>query len=318
MQRKPLFITGAGFSLAANRHCASSDNQLVKPYPLISDLGRECFGSSWIPGVSVEAAFESALRRNQQEPIDKLAKVIQAADFFVGSAEAAADESTYKALCQQFPGSHYLTFNYDSLMEQVLLKNRLWNPTDGFGVPVKVNSTSSPPCERSTSLVIHLHGSVLLYSVDYSLEPTMIAGRHFELLRPTEPEFIFDPDNLTPRFHPFRLPPPGVGYQYPAERVIVPVPDKSRRHSPYITAAYARAKGLLAEATHVIAIGYAFAECDQTSFAPLIYTLRGKPFYIIAPDAQLTAGRLRRAFPGLRIHPEALTLAEWAETGFAL
>lgn len=311
-----LFIIGAGFSLAANRHRAHFDNDLVKPYPLIGDLGRECFGSSWTPGSSVEAAFEKALRQQERGPIERLIKTIQSADYFIGSAEATADESIYKTLTQEFPGSHYLTFNYDSLLEQVLLRNRLWTPTDGFGVPVAVSSISAPPCERSASLVIHLHGSVLLYSVDYSLTPSTIGGRHFDLLQPTAPRFVFDPDNLALRFQPFRRPPPEVGYQYPFERVLVPVPAKPGLDGSYIQAAYTRARQLLSKAARVIAIGYAFSDCDRASFAPLLCRLGERPLHIVAPDAIQSAERLRRAFPGLRALPKALTLVEWAKSGF--
>ena len=315
-----IFIVGAGFSLAANAQYASANQQIAIRYPLASDLGAECFGTFWNPAVGVEASFEAALQAGNREPITKLVKLIQAADYYLGSAEARDSDTVYGKLLLRFPGAQFISYNYDSLLEQILLQKGLWNPRDGFGVPVEIGSDSPQHESPSATLVIHLHGSVLLYPVGFSWQRTHYKNTLLMTSR-AEPKFVFDPNNLGYCFNPFTRVPPKLGHRNPEERVIVPVPDKRKAlRDNYTQPVFARARALLNTADLIIAIGYRFAECDYSSFEPLLRSISGEqvPLWVVAPDAAEVARRLRKLYPYLQVRPLPATFQGWAEADFAL
>lgn len=318
----PVFIVGAGFSLAANAKYKMADRQFAKCYPLATDLGIECFGSSWNSAEGVEAAFAAALEGRQREPITKLVTLIQTADYYLGPAEARDRHSVYGKLLVHFPGAQFISFNYDSLLEQVLLRRKLWSPHDGFGMPVKTGeSPQGPAIASSKVLVIHLHGSLLLYAVEYDWQQKDPQHNMTWMTPRTEPEFRFDPDALGHCFDPFTRASLGLGFRYPEERVIVPLPDKRESlRERYWRVVFDRACGLLETTEQVIAIGYRFAECDRLSFEPLLKTtvIKQIPLWVVAPDAIDIARRLRSLHPRLGVHAISTTFTNWAEQEFQL
>lgn len=316
---KSVFIVGAGFSLAANARFELSNNRYAKCYPLARDLGVECFGASWDAAYDVEHAFSVAINTGVRFPIEKLIKLIQTADYYLGSQEAKDPLSVYGKLLEQFPNVQFISFNYDSLLEQVLLHRGLWNPCDGFGVPVTTGEPQkvAGQSEKSKAFVIHLHGSILLYPVEFSF--SLIDNTRW-MTELDEPQFRFDPHNLSDCFEPFtHAPRDSLDYKAPGNRVIVPVMDKSDAlRERYIKMVYERACSLLQSAEQVIAIGYRFAECDRLSFDPLLEVMmdRRLPLLIVAPDAANTANDIGKLYPSLTIDAVPLTLKEWAASGF--
>lgn len=314
-----VFIVGAGFSLAANHQYTFADREFAKRYPLAPDLGKECFGPSWKTGADVEAAFDKAIRENTLDPIAKLIKLIQTADYYLGSREATTPQSMYRRLLKRFPTAQFLSFNYDSLLEQVLLQLELWNPEDGFGVAVEVGGWPEPPKHKpSRNPVLHLHGSVLLYAEEFSWDRRLNDGT--VLMEPMkEPQFKFDPDRLGHCFGTFGKAPLGLGYCKPEERIIVPIRNKKDAlRESYVKVVYNRAHSLLQTALQVIAVGYRFAEYDSNSFDSLlrIVARTRKPLWLIAPDANEITRRLSKLYPPLVTKPVATTFEEWAEWGF--
>ena len=49
----------------------------------------------------------------------------------------------YTLFLEKFPDSDFLTFNYDGLIEILLLHRQRWTPADGFGVPVQPRSNAA-------------------------------------------------------------------------------------------------------------------------------------------------------------------------------
>ena len=318
---KSVFILGAGFSLAANRQYPQADSPLAKRYPLASELGSECFGASWNHSAAVEAAFEAAVRSGNREPIKRLVKLIQTADYHLGWPEAQDGRSSYARLIDRFIGAQFLSFNYDSLLEQVLLHRCLWNPHDGFGVPVETGAAPQNHPDISQSQILHLHGSVLLYAVEFSVSQREAADNTLWMKSLKEPRFVFDPDNLGHCFAPFEREAPGLGYRHPDQRIIVPVPDKTQElMKPYVRAVYARAQALLGVADRAVSIGYRFAECDRASFDPLVLALvrGGKPLCVVDPHAGEIVAALRKRYAELDVTDVRLTFEEWSESGFRL
>ncbi len=316
----PTFIVGAGFSLAANAKYATPNKQLAKRYPLASALGVECFGSSWNKETDVESAFAAALQKGDYKPVAKLVELIQTADYYLGSAEAKDPDSVYCKFIERFPGAQFISFNYDSLLEQILLHKGLWNPGDGFGVHVETGKVPHKKgADKSKTLVIHLHGTVLLYSVESSWKRTDPQDiTHWRI--PIEPPvFRFDPDSLGPCFISFKGALPDSEYRSPEYRVIAPVPDKSKGlRESYVEPLFTRACELLKSSEHVIAIGYRFAECDLSSFKPLLKTILAKDarLSVVTPDASDIESRLKKLYPSLRVNPVPVSFENWVKTGF--
>src|SRR5438552_11016007 len=114
--------------------------QFGKPYPLIGTLATECFGRE-IATDQIEQAFSTAIKDGHREPIDRLVSIIQHADHYVGWEEAKALDSPYSALLDHFEDAQFLSFNYDSLVELILLRRGEWFPQDGFGVSAEVGNS---------------------------------------------------------------------------------------------------------------------------------------------------------------------------------
>lgn len=133
-------------------------------YPLVCDVARLCFAVDRPPAnKSIEVLFSEALERHDYTPVEKLADRLMDADHYVAAQLADPQKPTncYREFFERFTGSHFLTFNYDSLPEMLLFRMGRWFPHDGYGAPVQAEL---PPgqveyaARKSTSLVLHLHG----------------------------------------------------------------------------------------------------------------------------------------------------------------
>jgi hypothetical protein len=316
-----VIIVGAGFSLAANRQFVGDAAQHGQKYPLIGDLAATCFARP-IPTADIERSFAAAIESGQHGPIDRLVQAIQAADYYVGWQEANAPDSPYTRLLDRFPDAQFISFNYDAL-EFVLMKRGVWSPIDGLGVRAEVGTSRGGSGTRvapSKTLVLHLHGTTLLYAVE--MDYTTETGDHRSMTwmkQRKEPRFLFDPDALGHCFPHLERAEPGLAYRSPDHRIIGPVPNKARSLGvPFVTAVYNRADSLIRSAARMIAVGYRFAACDRQSFDRLLATAAHArvPTQIVSPDAAHVVRDVLSVQPNLKVHPTSASFEDWARVGF--
>ena len=216
---RAVFLLGAGFD--ADAIYKEDDPR----YPLVADTARLCFDLYRPPSdKSVEDLFSEA---EDYRPMEKLADRLMEADHYQAFQLAKSEApNPYREFFERFAGNHFLTFNYDSLPETLLFRTGRWFPHDGYGVPVR---TELPPqaegyaAEKSTSLVLHLHGSFCVKTSESEI--TRKQGDAMPWLVPREePAYFFDPYLISLNFSYVR--PPG-GFVV-EDRIIAPVKDKSK------------------------------------------------------------------------------------------
>ena len=319
-----LFLIGAGFNIDAGSHRTSRGHEFR--YPLINDVARLCFDLEFskIPhGKSIEDLFADAQEDSNSEPMKRLANVLMDADHYVAGSLAQLGGSTcYSELFDRFAGSNYLTFNYDSLLEILLLRRKQWLPDDGFGVPVQTSvqfGVTLPSDQESASKVLHLHGSLCLNFTEFDMLGNPADDTAW--LDPSAPtRFIFDPDCLSDDFWPYLRVAPSLHHQPANSRVIAPVPNKgpllAQRFSEAI---YEGARTLTEESGTLISIGYSFNSHDRESYGPILKALiksQNRRLVIVSPDAAGSAQRIRAQYPGLQIDAVAKTFKEWVVSCF--
>ncbi len=214
----PLFIIGAGFNRDANAEAGPA--RLPSVYPLVGEIAQICFGfNDPPPGGSVEQLFHDAIASRNHTPIDILCDTLMQADYYLTERLAAEDSrNSYRTFLDHFPASHFLTFNYDSLIEILLFAAKRWRPEDGYGVPVDARLEAiqtPPPRVSSQNLVLHLHGSFCVYASEFFVNWTSSGRSHTGVIEHRDtPLFRFDPDSITHRFFPYRREPPDQSYNY--------------------------------------------------------------------------------------------------------
>lgn len=132
-----LFLIGAGFNVDAVEE-AGPIYGTSSGYPLVADALHLCFGLQEVPrGKSVEDLFAEALEGGDYSPMDKLSQRLMEADYWLATRlVSAAEPNCYQRFFGMFSREHFLTFNYDSLIETFLLRLGHWYPHDGYGVDV--------------------------------------------------------------------------------------------------------------------------------------------------------------------------------------
>jgi hypothetical protein len=324
-----VLLLGAGFNVDAPREAGVSVPSLTNPgealrYPLVTDLARTCFGTeSPSPGQSIEDMIESATRGRDYKPIRMLYKMIMEADYRIGASLASretADGSLYGRFLTDFEGCSILTFNYDSLVEMILMRSGHWYPIDGYGLPVVAglppDRTDVPT--SSQRHVLHLHGTLCVYPKTFDGVRVAGPGMNIELHYKDEPDFVFDPDSIARCFAPFEKGlQRGIGYRYPEERVIAPVPDKTeglKEH--FIQRVYERAVEAARAAEAIVAIGYSFNRHDSSSYGPLLQSARTARIVVVDPNANRTVSRLRLEYRNLRWEAVSLGFRDWTLRGY--
>jgi SIR2-like domain len=320
-----LFLIGAGFNIDAGSHRTSWGHEFR--YPLINDVARLCFDLelSNIPhGRSIEDLFADAQDASNSEPMRRLTDILMDADHYIAGSLAQSGGSTcYSQLFDRFVGSNYLTFNYDSLLEILLLRKKQWFPDDGFGVPAQTSlqfGVTVPADQKSASKVFHLHGSLCLNFTEFDMlgNPTDDTA----WLDPSAPtRFMFDPGCLNEDFWPYLRVAPSLHYQPASNRVIAPVPNKgSLLTQKFSEAIYEKARALTEGSGTLISIGYSFNSHDRESYDPILRALdasQNRRLVLISPDAGDSVQRINACFPGLNVSAIATTFKEWASTGFS-
>src|SRR5262249_42002292 len=151
-----------------------------------------------------------------------------------------------------------------------------WHPEDGYGVPVSTElAIGMEPVQNtgSSSLVIHLHGTACVYTIESDVVGNP-AGGVAQLVLREKVQYAFDPDSIShcfPRYGRVMSPAGRVSIE---ERVIAPVPDKSEGlKEAFIRESYANAVRLICKAGSLTVIGYSFNPYDRVSYAPLLEVL---------------------------------------------
>jgi len=325
---RPTFMLGAGFNADAQSYVADSvalPSAIRCGYPLAVGLARVCFELDQPPiDRSIEDLFEQARRAGDSKPMQRLADCLMAADYHIAAGlipEFGAAANPYSTFFDRFAGCQFLTFNYDSLPELLLLHGGRWHPRDGYGVPVaaEVLPGQETLCERpSTSLVLHLHGSLCLYTSTFTFERSPDSRVDWYTPRP-EPRYLFEPHSVGSLFTPFSAPAPVFGFPSPERRVVAPVPNKAEGlKSAFIRALYERAEELIASSSALISVGYSFNFYDTFSFGPLLAAAESRaiPVILVSPDARDVKARLSSEYRGISFHPMPVTFSSWAEGGF--
>ena len=317
-------MLGAGFDIDATREASPIHGNCS--YPLIADVLKLCFGLDELPvGKSVEDLFAETLQAGDYKPIQLLVDRVMEADYRIGQKLATStSSSSYREFFNRFTEAQFLTFNYDSLPEIFLSQQRRWHPEDGYGVAVSTELASGiiPASDaRSSSLVIHLHGSACVFTIESEILGDPNAGIA-ELVLRKEPLFGFDPDSISHCFPRYGRLMSRTGYVSVDERVIAPVPDKSEGlKQAFIRQGYASAARLIEQDGSVIAIGYSFNPFDRGSYAGLLDALKqttNRKLVIVSPQASEVAKRLSTEYPDLRVHPVEKTFGQWVAGSFRL
>ena len=333
----PIFILGAGFNKDARnevgvikgRSIYGGEYEIQVDYPLADELLEICFSNVDIrEQVSIENLFESAIAKNDYEPLKKFYYTIWKADNYLVPRllpDVGRSLNSYTKFFEKFKNSSFLSFNYDSLVEVFLFRLGTWQPFDGFGVLVEtdidINSEEVDEEKSSTSFVLHLHGSPCIYSVDFEL--TTQEGDFINWIKLKEsPDFIFDPDAITSLFYPYSRIPPRIGGYIPIEkRVIAPVPNKAKGlNEEFIKRVHTKAKSMLQNAEILISIGYSYNPLDKSSYEGLINQFASqedRKIILIGPDADDLSRRLKETYSDLNWIPMELTFKQWVESGFA-
>lgn len=311
------FLLGAGFNVDTGLEVGSLE---TARYPLVLDLAKVCFGLDALPvEKSIEELFQDAIDAKNAAPLDKLYDLIMEADYYLTprlSPGGKRENNAYLRMLQDFTSAPILTFNYDSLVEILLLRLGHWRPDDGYGVPVQAKLISPP--ENSQTLprnslrpVLHLHGSLCVYPASFWIEKQ--PERKFGMLRPkVEPDFIFNPYSTGLCFVPFEQVPPGPSFRFPPERVIAPVPNKAAGlHGEFISRIHKKAVEIVQSIQTIVSIGYSFNPNDRTSYLPLLKAVRGARILLVVPEAQKLVPRLISEYPGVEWRAIPMTFREW-------
>lgn len=313
------FLIGAGF----NADAAAELGLIAKAsYPLTSDLLRPCFGLDALPPkLSVEDLFGRALDERNLDPIRVLSDLLMDADGDVAfhlRQGAGRDDNAYLTFLRHFEASHFLTFNYDSLVEILLLSLGRWRPDNGFGTPVRIELPLYPPTlpDRSTNLVLHLHGSLCVYPEKYGLVPG--PTRNYEMLVTRgAPLFAFDPEAIGYCFFPFQAAFPEGRYHYLDERIIAPIPNKAQGLADvFVTEVYRRGAEVLQQVDLLVVVGYRFSPYDRYSYEPLVGGTSLRRILVVAPDASDLAKRLRTDYPIFNWDSAPYTFSKWVRAGY--
>lgn len=322
-----VFLLGAGFSVDASSEAGFPIvpySGLKAKYPMIGELLKSCFGIAAMPtGKSIEDLFQDSIDRHDPMPFEALCDMLMEADYYIADrlkSGGSHSNNVYRKFLENFPESPLLTYNYDSLLEVLLLANRTWCPIDGYGVQVKAFQRTirygKQPVSKSIRHVLHLHGSLCVYAVTFYIEKSHDTGPNM-LRFDRDPQFIFNPEEIGICFLPFEKVSPGPGYELPPERVIAPIPDKAEGlKGAFIKAMYDRAAFELKKADQIISIGYSFNPHDRSSYEKLLSSFHGKAVLLVGPDAKELAKRLASEYTNIEWKAESKSFRDWVNSDY--
>jgi len=327
-----LFLMGAGFNVDAAHEAGPvygnsihvGRYQMDCGYPLVADVARLCFDLDRVPeGKSIEDLFWEALESNDYSPLTKLSDRLMEADFRLATRLSSSERSNcYRDFFEAFAGWNFLTFNYDSLPEIFLLRSKRWYPHDGYGVPVEIEPSFGATItdgQKSTSLVLHLHGSFCVYTSEDEIRRS--PGEAIAWLERRErPRYLFDPDSISLCFPSYRRAMSSTGRVPIDQRVIAPIPEKTQDlNRPFIGETYAKACSLVRVSGTLVAVGYSFNRHDSASYGRILEALcesRDRMLFVVSPQARDLAKRIAAEYSPLQVKPIEKTFKGWAADSF--
>lgn len=233
-------------------------------------------------------------------------------------------DNCYVTFFEQYNDSSFLTFNYDSLAEFILFRMGQWYPHDGYGVPVEVEMEYGTNLNtrdiKSSSLVLHLHGSLCIFTSKVDLIDMPGTNTRWLSLK-EKPEYTFDPESISLLFTPFTSPPLQIPGPDPIEhRIIAPVPDKTKGFKQqFIKEVHSQALQLISKTNKLITIGYNFSPYDKGSYHHLIQKLaerEGAKGIVVSPNARSIEKQLKEDYPQIDWQAVQLTFKSWVNAGF--
>jgi hypothetical protein len=329
-----LFLLGAGFNIDATREAGpfygNSINigvhQIDCKYPLVADVLKLCFGlDKPAEGKSIEDLFSEALARADYKPMEALVDRLLGDDYYIAQRLATAQKSnSYRRFFEHFDRAQFLTFNYDSLPEIFLSQSGRWFPEDGYGVPVQTQlaSLAEPRIgAQSSSLVIHLHGSACVFTIESRIIGNPVGGIA-ELVHLDEPLYAFDPYSISHCFPRYGRVVSVTGHTRPDERVIAPIPDKSQDiRQAFVQKSYSVALPIVRQTGVLVAVGYSFNPYDCISYHRILEALgqsKERTLFVVSPQAGELVKRISKEYPCLRIRPIEKTFKAWAADSFGV
>jgi hypothetical protein len=328
-----LFLLGAGFDIDARREARPilgnstyGQSEIDCGYPLIADVLKLCFGLDEMPaGKSVENLFAEAEDAGNYKAMEVLVDQLMEADYRIAQKLATSmSPNSYREFFKTFRDAQILTFNYDSLPEIFLSQEGRWRAEDGYGVQVSTElafGMTPAPDARSSSCVIHLHGSACVFTIESEILGDPTAGVA-ELVLREKPLYGFDPDSISHCFPRYGRLMSRTRYVSIQERVIAPVPDKSEGlKQAFIRQSYANAAELIRQIGSVTVIGYSFNPHDRASYSRLLDALKqtaDRRLVVVAPQAGELGKRVSMEYPELRVHPIEMTFGQWAADSFGV
>lgn len=334
-QPPPFFILGAGFGVDAGAIVGPIEAESIYigkyrfscDYPLVRDLPAICFPSETppVPVAEIEARMGEALAAGDNLPIERLCDALSKADHYLAPRLVGwpKNPNPYAQFFADFPASSFATYNYDAFVEFALFRAGQWFPHDGYGVKVAVDLgfTAEPYEVRdSECLVLHLHGTYMVYSYEHTFgAPDNDGVRWMELY--DSPRFAFDPYSLGDGFYPFQRFMAGLAYKPNVhDRIVAPIPNKATGlKAAFIREVTQRANAIIAKQGSLVAIGYAFAAHDSASHSELLNTLNAasKPrAVVVSPEARAVVARLRPQYSRVEWIAVDLGFAAWVSASY--
>lgn len=327
-----LFLLGAGFNIDATREAGPfygnsiyvGRHQIDCSYPLVANVLKLCFGlDKTTEGKSIENLFADALQRGDNKPMETLVDRLMKADYYIAQRLATAETSnSYRKFFERFNTAQFLTFNYDSLPEIFISQRGLWYPEDGYGVPVQAERASlvKPlPDAKSSSLVVHLHGSACVFTIESRIIGNPVGGTA-QLVHLEEPLYAFDPHSVSHCFPRYGRVVSMTGHTRPDERVIAPILDKSEDlKQAFIQKSYSVALPIVRQSGILVAVGYSFNPHDRTSYHRILEALaqsKEQTLFVVSPEANSVRERLSKEYPNVKIGAIEKTFGKWAVDSF--
>ena len=324
-----LFLLGAGFNIDANHEAGPVINpyygtRIDCRYPLVAAVLKLCFGLDKTPeGKSIEDLFSEALQIGNYKPMETLVDRLMGADYYIARRLATArTPNSYRRFFEHFNHAQFLTFNYDSLPEIFLSQSGRWFPEDGYGVSVQTElafGVEPLPNAKSSSLVVHLHGSACVFTMESRIKGNPVGGMA-ELIHLEEPLYAFDPDSISRCFPRYRRVMSITGHTRPDERVIAPIPDKRPDlKQAFIQKSYSFALPIVRQTGVLFAVGYSFNSFDRASYHRILEALgqsKERTLFVVSPQAREPAKRISQGYPALSVACVEKTFREWAADSF--
>ena len=169
---------------------------LLARYPLASDLLKICFKENTNSfNKSIEELFQESIDKKEERPISNLCNYLMELDWYITPYLIKNPNNSYVRFLRNFPESHLITFDYESLLEILLL-------AEGFGSLVMV-------MESLFNLIGSLFGrgqnqtrkacimyciftvvSVYMWNI-FSIEKKQMSC--YSILQESNPKYLFDP-----------------------------------------------------------------------------------------------------------------------------